>query len=80
MVNAKYFTNFFSKSAFDLDPSPTYGLNVGDISERAFHYLPSDSLIINYKKIYDLFALENLKILKKKCSKSPNPKIFFRIF
>jgi hypothetical protein len=21
MVNAKYFTNFFSKSAFDLDPS-----------------------------------------------------------
>jgi len=29
--NAKYLTNFYSKSSFDLDPSPTYGLNVGDI-------------------------------------------------
>jgi len=44
MVNAKYFTNFFSKSAFGLDPSPAYGLNVGDIffSERALYYLSID--------------------------------------
>ncbi len=31
MVNAKYFKKFFSKSAFDLDPSSTYELDVGDI-------------------------------------------------
>ena len=39
-----FFTNFFSQSAFDLDPTPTHVLNVGDIyfSKRAFYYLSYD--------------------------------------
>ena len=40
----KFFIHFFSKSAFDLDPSPTYGKNVAiyNFSERAFYYLSID--------------------------------------
>jgi len=68
MENAKYFTNFFSKSVFDLDPSLTYGLNVGVIyflKEHFIIYQMIYNLIINYKEIYNLFALEIQKLWKK---------------
>jgi len=65
MVNAKYFTNFFSKSAFDHDPCPTYGQNADHMKEHFIIYLLIYKLIINLKKMYNLFALENSKILKK---------------
>jgi hypothetical protein len=60
------FHNFFSKSVFDLDLSPTYGLNVSDIfflKEHFIIYLMIHNLIFNYKN--NLFALKNSKFLKK---------------
>ena len=44
LVKVPNISLFFSKLAFDLDPSPIHELNFGDVyfSERAFYYLSND--------------------------------------
>jgi len=52
---------FYSKLAFDLDPSPTYGLNVSDI----YIFLKDHFIIYLIKKKNNLFVLKNSKFFEK---------------
>ena len=71
LVNAKYFTNSFSKSAFNLDPSPSCGINVGDIfSETKFYHLSYGVLFDDWLQTkHVIYLLWKILNFWKKCSK-----------